>query len=363
MEGTLGNDISPTARKINSALTTYQSVRLLPLMLFTNLSDVLGIAVNGGEMKQAWEAFVSGMREIRNTWAGELRNDKDWLRAEQWGTVEAASALDSLGQTYNGAWMTGNAKRISDKFFRIIGAEGWNRGIRAAATVAAENSLAEWAKHGVNMKDAATRARVERMYGERFNVKNIKLDNEGRLDINDLANQRAVQRWVEDAIMSPNAAIRPTPASDPHYATFYYLKNFAYTMHRVLLHGVVNQARLGNYRPALILGTSYIPIMIAAGATKEMLIPGDEPPWMKGGLDSYLAYGFERAGLFGVPQLYMENVYGTHGFGDFDLAKQFGPSVDQAQDFISAPFLERKTVGGELFGALPAGNQFRRLVN
>lgn len=370
MEGTLGRDISPNARALSSWVTTYQNFRTLSLSLFQSFSDVMGVVREGGEFTDAWDTFVMGMREVRNTWKKELSEDPRFLRAEEWGAVDAGAAMESYGQMNNSVFMTGKAKALSDWFFRFNGMEGWNRGTRALAANVAERIITKWAKEGIDTNDKAAVARFERLYGAGAKTKHIKLDADGRLDINDLDNRAAVNRWVLDAIATPNGAIKALHANDPHYSTFYHLKNFSYAMHRVALKGAVAQARLGNYRPAAVLASGYIPIIIAANAVKEMLIPGDEPPWMQKGLGGWLGYGWDRAGLLGVPQMYAQNLF------DADPAAVFGPSVDQIQNILSIPVPEIKvdlpgfdpmtlhkdhTLLGEGFGSLPFGNVLRRL--
>jgi len=355
MEGTLGSDISASARAANSWLVTYQNFRTLSMMLFTSFQDVMGMVREGGEMGDAWTAFVSGIREIKSTITNKKTPSEMMERAEFWGAVDAGSFLDSLGEAYGSVFMTGKAKKMSDAFFKYTGAEGWNRGVRAVASQVAERIITEWKRDGVDPKDLAVKARVERLFGEGFNVANIKLDAQGRLDITDAANQAAVTRWVLDAVPAPTAAHRPIWGSDPHFQTFMHLKNYTYTFHRVAMKGAVEQAKLGNYRPALVLALGYAPIAIAGGAIKEMLIPGDEPPWMKGGLDGYLQYGWDRAGVLGVPQMYANSLF------DLDPAAVFGPTVDQVQNALSIPLMDNHSAIGESLGALPGGNLLKRL--
>lgn len=368
MEGTLGDDISPAAREINSWLVTYQNFRTLSVMLFTSFQDVNGLMVNGGKLGDAWEGFTSGLREIKNTWKNQKSDSEMMARAEAWGAVDAGSFLDAMGETYASEFMSHKAKALSDKFFKYTGAEGWNRGIRGVAANVAERIITEWKTEGIGT-DKAQIARVERLFGKGFDVANIKMDENGRLDITDPANQAAITRWMLDAIPAPTAAHRPIWGSDPHFQTFMHLKNYTYTFHRVMLKGAVEQAKLGNYQPIAQLSLGYLPIAIAAGAVKEMLIPGDEPPWMKGGLGSYLEYGFARAGVLGVPQMYTENLFSpskllthpTQTFDNFDPAAVFGPSTDQLQNLLSVPIMEKHTVLGEGLGALPGGNLLKRL--
>ncbi len=330
-EGTLGNEISPTMRAANSWINTYTNIRLLPFALFTNLSDVIGITAQGGTLGDAWNAFVGGMREVRNTWINKKGDDSDTLRAEDWGVVDAGLLLDTLGQSYGSVYMTHKAQRINNRFFRIIGMEGWNRGIRVTAAKVGERIISDWATKGVDFSKPGEKSRFERLYGKGANPKAIKLDSQGRLDTSNAANRAAIQRFVQDAVMSSNAAHRTFWMSDPRFATFAHLKNYAYTFHSVMLKNIIDQGMQGNLRPALAAGLGYASIAIAAGAVKEMLIPGDEPFWMKGGLDGYIDYGLGQANLGGVPQLWAE------GVTDLDPAKLAGPFWDQLQNLVSSP--------------------------
>lgn len=351
IEGTLGNDISPAARQLNSSVITYQTLRLMTTGLFSSFNDVMGIVVNGGTLGDAWDGFVRSMREIKLHWQDKKSEDAQAKRAEVWGTVEATAALDALGQTFGSMYLTGNAKRFSDAFFKWNGMEAWNRAMRITATTVAERTLKLYKAEGFDIKDKAAAARFERLYGKNFNPADITLDADGNLDTTDPRNQAAVMRWVSDAIMLPNATHRTIWGSDPHFAAFWQFKQFAYTLHRVMLKGALEQAKLGNYRPAMTMVLGYAPVMIAADAVKEMLIPGDEPPWMKMGLGGMISHGFARGGVGGVPQMMFEGAS-----RDFGLSL-LGPTVSQISDAISDP-LARTALGG-----LPAGSLLRRAAD
>ena len=370
MEGTLGSDITPQRRAMNSWLVTYTNLRTLPLMLFTNFQDVNGIVINGGTMKDAWDAFVSGVKGVKDSWTSNGTPDRAMRRAEAWGTVDAGTTMDAIGQAYGSVYMTGRAKKISDAFFKVVGAEGWNRGIRAAATQIAENMLVDWAQHGVDMKDPAVKARVERLYGPGATTASITLDPDGNLDISDARNRAAVNRWVLDAVPAPNAAHRPAWGSDPHFSLFMHLKNYTFTWHRTILLSAMDAAAKGDFRPATVAALGYLPIAIAAGAIKEMLIPGDEPAWMKRGMAGYLEYGFQQAGILGVPQMVLGDLL------EGDVARLLGPVFDQAQNMATVPFGEAEiaslgplelgwrdhTLGKEIASAAPGGAILRRMM-
>lgn len=357
MEGTLGNEISAAMRTANSLLMTYQTVRTLPLTLFSSINDVMGIVARGGELSDAWDAFVRGMREIRSTYKGEKTSDGLAQRAELWGTVEASSLIDALGQTQGSMYMGDNARKFSNAFFRWNGMEGWNRAMRIMATSVAERVIRDYKLNGVDMSDKAAVARFEELFGKGFDPKSIKLDAAGDLDITNTANQIAVAHWVTSAIMSPNASHRTIWGSDPRFAALWQLKQFAYTFHRVMLKGAYEQAKLGNLRPAMVLATGYIPVTIAAGAMKEMLIPGDEPPWMKQGLSGYISYGVSRAGIAGVPGMEYEALTSYHGPIEGSLGAMGGPTVSQLLDVTN------DSVSKTMLGAMPLGSLLRRAAD
>ena len=356
-EGTLGSNISAGMRSVNNVLMTYQTVRLLPLVLFSSVNDVMGIVAQGGELKDAWNALVGGMREIRLRWKDEKSQDYKALRAEGWGTVDAGSLWDTLGQAYGSSYMSGAARKFADSFFKWNGMEGWNRAMRITATSVAERALKAYQKVGFDKNDKAAVARFEELYGKNFDPKDIALDADGELDMNDVNNQAAMMRWVSSAIMSPNAAHRTTWGSDPRMASFWMLKQFAYTFHRVMLKGAFEQAKLGNYRPAAVLALGYAPVTIAADAVKEMLIPGEEPPWMQGGLDGFLAHGFDRAGVAGVPGMTYGALTSFNGPVLGSLSAMGGPTVGQLTSaLVDSP-------SSTLLGAAPLGSLLRRAAD
>ena len=118
-----------------------------------------------------------------------------------------------------------------------------------------------------------------------------------------------------------------------------------------MLKNAVAQAKLGNLRPALVMAVGYAPVAIAADVVKEALIPGDDPPWMKMGLGSYLQHGVSRAGIFGVPGMIYDAAVYDYGVG------LLGPTVSQA---AHAPF---DPVDKTLLGALPAGGRLKALAD
>lgn len=350
LEGTLGRDITNNMRTLNSWMMTYQNFRLLSTTLFSSFNDTVGLMINGGDMKDAWDGFVRGIREVKLRWGDDKSQDVDALRAEAWGATDAGSFMDSIGQTYGSMYMNGAARRMSDTLFKYNGMEAWNRAMRIQAAKVAERVILKMKTEGVDKHDKAAVARFEDLFGKTFKPENIKVDANGQLDIKDVKNVAAVNRWVNGAILRPNAAQRPHWASDPHYSMLWHMKQFTYTFQNVILDKVISQAKLGNYRPAMVMMAGYTPVIIAADAVKEMLIPGDEPSWMKTGLAGMLQHGVDKAGLLGIAQL------GYDGFAKDYGMNLAGPALSQIGHIpMDDP---AKTA----LGALPFGNLARRLA-
>lgn len=364
MEGTLGREIDPTLRHVMSGVTTFQNFRLLPLALFASINDVVGMVARGGTMKDSFQAFTRGIKEVGLMWKGEYSQDELAKLAERLGTVGGGNYLDAMGQTYSSQFMYGKLRRWNDALFKWNGLEAWNRAARIQATGVA----IEFIKRHVEKPNEHSKRYLEELFGKDYDTGLIMKD--GDLDYSNARVQEAVLTWVNGAVLRPNASHRPIYASDPHYMLFYHLKQFAYSFHKVILRRAWIEAKAGNYTPAAALFTGYVPVSIAADVVKETLIMGDDDPWWtKGGLTAYLEHGVARANLGGVPQMWLGDIadpvmaFKDPGRYVGSLSNVAGPAPDQLIDLISVPFLEDKTLVKEAAGGVPGGVLIRRYVD
>lgn len=349
LEGTLGREIDNNLRKILSGVTTYQNLRLLPFSLLSSFVDPMGIVVRGGTFSEAYNAFVRGVKEV----ARLNKGDKDLAAqvAEKIGIIDASAQLESLGQTYSSLFMFGKMKNVNDSFFRLIGMEAWNKAMRVAATGSAMGFIE---RHLNNPNE----------HSERYLQEELGLDpkgnylKDGKLDTDNEAVQHAIMKWVDGAILRPNASQRPIVASDPHYALFYHLKQFSYSFHKTIIERTMNELAHGNLTPAMSIFLGYIPLAIAGDVIRAVLSPGDEPAWMKKGIGGAIEHGWERSGFGGVPQLYMDDM---PVIGRGNIPNLFGPAVNQVVGILATPFSPYHTLGNEFLGALPGGGVLRKL--
>lgn len=368
IEGSLGSDVKDWQRKANSWAIVYQNVRVLPLALFASFVDPLGIAARGGEMREAWTAFMDGMKAVASQWGDMIREEPAQRQKTEWEALaEHAGIIDSavfshlLADEYGSMYLDSTTKKINETMFKANGMEAWNRAMRVAATRSAVNFIE---RHAAKPSEHSARWLNE------IGLSDVKavLDADGRLitnrevmaqrhpdmsagEIDAMVNRvhTALGHWVESAIISPNAAQRPAWGSDPHYSMFWHLKQFAYSFHTTIMRRAWNEAKFGNMLPMGVLAW-YIPTMIAADVTKGLMTgAGQLPGYMKGyDLGDWMQHGVERAGLLGVGQIAADAVQHPTSLG--------GPMLEQITDLYTEP-IEKIVVR-----ALPANSLYARAL-
>lgn len=338
MEGTLGYDIKPGLRRFNNTVMVYENLRLLSTSLFSQFIDPLGMVVRGATMSDAWNAYKRGLREVVASIKGERINDLDAKIAGMVGTADMNGFLAAYGQAYGSQFLGEKFRNVNEQLFRFNGMEGFNRGMQVAGTRAAINFI----KRHVESPSANSKAYLAELNLKAADVKLV----DGELDYTNPRIARAIHQWVNGAVLRPNAAQRPAWASDPHFMLFWHMKQFAYTFHDVILKRALhNYKQYGDIGPASVLLAGYIPVMIASDAAKSLLLTGDEPVWMKQGLDSEVQHGAMRAGLLGKFQPLADVTTANH-----TVLGVAGPAVEQIAELFT------DTPGQSAINALPGSN-------
>jgi hypothetical protein len=313
-------------------MIVYQNVRLLPLMIFSSLVDPMGIAVRGGTAGEAFNAFVRGVREIPKNFKKNPTDDGATKFAASIGVIDDASLVHTLGALYSQGMVGDTGRKINDTLFRYNLAEQFNTSMRVSATEAALGFLARHAD------GTASRHSARWLNELGLNPGDIQLDASGRpkvfqhegLTLEQSAKMKAaINRWVDGAVLRPDAADKPIWMSDPHFSLIAHLKQFTYSFHETILKRVAHEYENGNYTPAMALA-SYVPMMIAADVMKGLIQGGgQQPSWKENwGLGDYIESGVERAGLLGVGQfgvdMLRDAVRGGTGVGAL-----VGPTIEQ----------------------------------
>lgn len=366
IEGSLGKDTAHGWRKATSWLTAYQNLRLLPLTLFASFVDPLGMVARGATMREAYDSFLRGMREVFTQWGDMFRDQPKQRQLDRWeklaediGAVDAVMLSHHVAEEYSSGYMAPGAKKVNDWLFRLNGMEAWNRGMRVGATKAATRFIV---RH-------ATRPEFhsERWLKELGLTKDdVHLDADGELVLSPKALEatgmskdqareaavklrNAVNRWVEGAVLTPNAAQRPAWASDPRWSFMFHLKQFSYSFHQTLLKRAIKEMNYGNLAPMGAFAW-YVPAMMASDIMKGLIQGGGSlPTHMQGWtLGDHVMHGIERAGFLGIGAVGVD--------ASQDIWSLGGPAIEQVIDAMVDP------AGQTVLRAMPLNGVYAELV-
>lgn len=363
MTGVLGaNEINRTWAGIQGNIIAIENLALLPLSLFASLIDPLGIAIRTGSFKDAWEGFKRGMDQLRKDLTSKVTGAKQEeteleLLVRDLGVLDENSMMNAYGDAYSGNYMSRGLKKLNETFFRWNGMEGWNKAMRVQATIAGSQFILKHLRT-VNDEKADPKAKAEsKRYLDEMGLKAEDLKKvetkavsltrrmlhagdpaveviwatnnreellKSKEDDTTYRLRRALFKFVDSAVLRPNAAHRPIWGSDPRFALIFHLKQFTHSFQEVIMKRVWHEWKQGNTKPAQVALT-YIPFMAAADAAKAMLLGK--------GFDMSLGQFFgkevERSGLLGTGQYAVDAVQDM-ARGDNPAASFVGPAADHA---------------------------------
>ena len=304
MDGTMGADLNPKFRELVGNIIAYENIVLLPMSLFSNLADSVGIAVRSNDFRNAFKALKYGLQGI----VDDIRGKSDDYRtqfAKDLGIIDSNGLLESMGGVYNGMYMGKTAQNLSDKFFKFNGMESWNRRMRAFAAETGARFI----------RDNISNDRYMAELGLENTPILINQFGELALSAQDFADagyspkqaeeyernmHAAIFKFVDTAVLRPNAAHRPIWGSDPRFQLVFHLKQFTYSFQNIILKRVKSEAMNGNYTPAHML-MWYVPFMMASDLAKAAVTG------KLGNKDAYTLIWDSVA---------RSGVLGTHAFGE-----------------------------------------------
>jgi len=317
--GQLGLRTNSHIRKISAGLVIYQNLRLLPFAIFAQFVDV-GTLMSRGEFADTQASMKVLMSKTTRAQAMEML---EAIGAYRQGLTEHVLNDQALN-----TFMTGSAKRINDLFFRYNGMEGWTNLMRTMGLVAGREFLQRNAR-----KAEAGNAKSQRYIDELSVTAAEVLAWDGHSTTNENINA-ALNRFIDEAMIRPDASIRPVWMSDPGYGIFAHLKGFVYGFHETFLRRVGREARIHqNLLPLLALGMLALPFAAVGYDLRRKILGSKEAPE---GV-SYMKELVERAGLFGAFQLVVDMEQADEYGKPFALGIG-GPAVEQLFDFFDRDF-------------------------
>ena len=334
LSGRLGQDsMSPTARKITGGLMTYQNILTLLFATLSSFPDAVGPIVRSRDFAGAREALRGMMEVIGGANARERRKLMHDLGVAHRSTTEQA-----LLEVYGAEMMPATLKKINDKFFQYTGLEAitafsrimaGNVGIRFIQRHAKQaldgdaESKRYLSELGLTPDEADSLNKNEKMYSQML-ADGTAFDSHGNLTPEaQLAEkiQKAVNQFVDESVVRPDASQRPVWASDPRFMLVWHLKSFAYSYAKVIMKPVFKEAvyqfKKNGIGPqvAVPLVVFALPVMLASalGLRLREFIQYDVPhglgiehfdrPSAQREFDEYLYDVLRRGGILGPAEL------------------------------------------------------------
>ena len=324
---------SATFRNINQVGLMFNVVTLLTFATFASFPDLAGPILRSKELGSLRRSFSVVMDIIA-----------DPKEAAQLAKDIGVIGIDAMTQTYVGAgeldYASETTKKWTNTFFRGIGLEQFTKFTRVFAAGMGKRFL------DIHAKRAQEGDTTSQRYLEELDITAKEIDAAAAGNINDASNARyklALARFVDESIVRPNAAQRPTWASDPRFALVWQLKSFFYAYGKTIVGGNLNEIRM-RFREAGLVGAA-VPLFMGAVTLLPLTMLGfDLRERFKVGLDWLLPFTGPDSDS-----------------GIFDSSsKNYRRSVDMDWGEYSTEIIDRSGLLGPFTLALPLFMENRR---
>lgn len=230
-------------------------------------------------------------------------------------------------------------ERLNNAFFKANLLQPLTEAQQAAALAAAVRVLPHWRAKA--LKGSANHIRYLAEVG--LTLEDVALfDRNNAQDTASPKVRAALRQMVGEMIMDPNAGKKPAWMSDPRFALVAHLKSWITTFNNTVLQRSANEITKGNPMPLIYLaGFGALNAMLYE--MKEWLRYGEEgnPYLNRIGLEKdnplrFIYLAFERGGLFGPSQIFIDTLLGT----------RVGNVADPVGSLIPTMNIVNRAIGG-----------------
>jgi len=336
----------------NGLLKVFNNVMLplnvITLLAFTVLASLQDTA--GPILRSRGTAKISDVSKVIKDMMKNPTQAADFAREIGVIGVDAMSSFFIYAGEQN--FMNQTAKDVSDVWFRITGLEAYTKFTRVFAVGMGTRFLQD---HARKAKDGD---KTSQLYLKELNVTadQVLAWEKGKANkaTREVVNN-ALAQFVDESIVRPNPAQRPTYANDPRWATIWQLKSFFYAYGKTIVfptlkeahRGFVNQGMGAGAMPLLLMAGILIPITMLGleirEATKAMLawlLPGIDPndPGVnyfksdKMSTGEYMTEIIDRSGMLGPLSLALPIFSADHRYGKPFWVPPLGPTAERIYD-------------------------------
>ncbi len=319
---------------------------LLTFATFASFPDLAGPILRSKDF--------GALRTAANTIFNTINNKEEAAQlAKDIGVV----GIDAMMETFVGAgeldYTSEGTKQFTNKFFRLIGLEQFTRFTRIFAAGMGKSFLLD------NAKKAAAGNQRSIRYLKELGVTAEEVNKWAGGNINEAGNEKiklALARFVDESIVRPNAAERPTWASDPRFALVWQLKSFFYAYGKTIVGGSMNEMQ-SRYTEAGLKGAA-VPLFLGAATLLPLtmlgfdlrerfkvglawVLPGVSPDDKNYRRSQNMDWGeytteiIDRSGVLGPFTLALPLFMEDRRYGDPMWVGPLGPTVEKGYDLFT----------------------------
>ena len=374
-----GHDLaSPGARKVMANMIAYQNMRVLLYTVFASLPDAGGIivraGVKNGAMGIAFKAMKNHIREAGKTESGLA----DMARAL--GEISSVMNDHIMTEFTDNNFMSPAMRKANDAYFKYTGLNWYTdftRKLSLAVGIDVILHQAEMAVPGRTTEKGMFEAQAmlaelgitEAMVTE-WNESGRPVYGSIGYDEKNPAHSKvaeALNQWVSESIMRPDASQRPILSSHPAMQLVYHLKTFTYSIQNTVLRRIAfnyNEANgVNETAQALVVPVVMMMALTAIGLELRELVKyfgsNRQPPTDRMDGMEYVTELWTRAGLNGVTQLAWD-FEDAESKGRNAFAGASGPTFSQLAEFYSKPMTQTLPKTLPVVGQLQGGRDLVR---
>tara|TARA_B100000214_G_scaffold209436_1_gene152014 strand:- start:200 stop:8137 length:7938 start_codon:yes stop_codon:yes gene_type:complete len=326
-------------------------VNIITLLAFTVLASLQDTA--GPVLRSRGTAKISDIAGVIKNMTKNPQEAAELAREIGVIGVDAMSSFFIFAGEQN--FMNQTAKNVSDTWFRVTLLEAYTKFTRVFATGMGTRFLQDSARKAQKGDTTA------QLYLNELNVtvdevlawEKGKADDATRTKVNE-----ALAQFVDESIVRPNPAQRPTYANNPRYALIWQLKSFFYAYGKTIVfptlkeshRGFVNQGAGAGVMPLLLMAGILVPITMLGLEIRELtkyllaeLLPGidgDDPGvnYFKTNSMStgqYMIEIIDRSGMLGPASLTLPIFLESHRYGKPFWVPPLGPAAERVYDGVT----------------------------
>lgn len=366
MSGRLGADAIPYKwRRMQSNIMAYENLTVMGLAVFAQFADMAGMVFRNRDFAGALDA-LNEIRKLLLTQEGKERRKL----FNDLGFAERQLSMQAILEVQGLQFQTDGARKVNEFLFKWNGVQAvtnFTRVLTAAVgerflirnAAAAKNGDARAARYlkelGLTPDAAAYVKSAEyRPYSYYVNAGDVGT-KASEASKKSEAIHKALFKFVDSAVVRPNATQRPVWASDPRFALIWHLKSFMYAYGHTIVKGLFHEMgarwsenkgkplanRIGD--AAVPLATYLAPVFMLSVLgleTREKVqyeLWGADDPTSKLDWDAYTVEILKRGGVMGAGEMGYSFVEAT-GRGQSGVARLMGPTVSHLEVLLQGDF-------------------------